>query len=292
MKRSFTPLLAGLAMACASPNWATAQRQEFKQHISKEFTLDKGVNGTLALYNLNGPIDIVGYAGDKILVEIDEMISADDTATLETGKREFKLGFAQTPDTIQVYIAEPYDSRPHKWENRWNYNDNRRIEYEYQLGFIIKVPFNTSLDISTVNEGDIQVRDVTGSLRVNNVNGPITIKNAKGVTRARTINGDVTVNYTDLPPGESDYYTLNGTLSVTYPAALSADLQFKSMNGAFYTDFPNLEVLPVRVTKNVQKSGATTVYKLNIDKQVRVGSGGKLFKFETMNGNIYIKKQS
>jgi DUF4097 and DUF4098 domain-containing protein YvlB len=154
------------------------------------------------------------------------------------------------------------------------------------------VPFNTSLDISTVNEGDIQVKDVTGSLRVNNVNGPITIKNAKGVTRARTINGDVTVNYADLPPGESDYYTLNGTLSVTYPAALSADLQFKSMNGAFYTDFSNLEILPVRVTKNVEKSGARTVYKLNIDKQVRVGSGGKLFKFETMNGNIYIKKQS
>jgi len=292
MKKSFTPLLAGLAMACAFPNGAIAQRQEYKQHISKEFTLDKGVNGTLALYNLNGPIDIVGYAGDKILVEIDELISADDSTTLETGKREFKLGFDQTPDTIQVYIAEPYDSRPHKWEGRWSYNDNRRIEYEYQLGFIIKVPFNTSLDISTVNEGDIQVKDVTGSLRVNNVNGPITIKNAKGITRARTINGDVTVNYADLPPGESDYYTLNGTLSVTYPAALSADLQFKSMNGAFYTDFPNLEVLPVRVTKNVEKSGATTVYKLNIDKQVRIGSGGKLFKFETMNGNIYIKKQS
>lgn len=292
MKKVLIPLLGGMGLVCFTLTGASAQRQEYKQHISKEFSFDKGVNGVLALYNLNGPINVEGYSGDKVLVEIDELISADDLETLETGKREFKLGFDQTTDTIQVYIAEPFDSRPHRWENGWGWRNDRRIEYGYKLAFTVKVPFSISLELSTVNEGDIKVRDVTGSLRVNNVNGPISIKNAKGATRARTINGDVTVNYLDLPPSESEYYTLNGTLSVTYPAALSATLQFKSMNGAFYTDFPNWEVLPVRVTKNVEKSGATTIYKLNIDKQVQIGNGGKLFKFETMNGNIYIKKQS
>jgi hypothetical protein len=31
---------------------------------------------------------------------------------------------------------------------------------------------------------------------------------------------------------------------------------------------------------------------LIIDKQIRIGDGGRLFKFETLNGNIYIKRQA
>jgi len=292
MKKLFTVLLAVPGLVCCSRTGANAQRQEYKQHISKEFTLQKGAESVLALYNLNGSLNVEGYAGDKVMIEVDEKITAEDTGTLETGKREFKLAFEQTTDSILVYIAEPFDSRPCRNCGRWHNWGDRNIEYEYELSFTVKVPYQMNLDISTVNKGDVTVQEVSGSLRVNNVNGRITIKDAKGTTWAHTINGNLTVNYLTAPPGDSEYYTLNGKLSVTYPADLSADLQFKSMNGGFFTDFPNWEVLPVKVTKNVQKSGSGTVYKLNIDKQVRIGSGGKLFKFETMNGNIYIKKQA
>jgi hypothetical protein len=46
------------------------------------------------------------------------------------------------------------------------------------------------------------------------------------------------------------------------------------------------------VEKNRQQTGDGVMYKLNVAKQVKIGSGGKLFKFETMNGDIYVKKQS
>jgi len=189
-----------------------------------------------------------------------------------------------------AYIAEPFDTRPHRWE-RWDGND-RRIDYDFQLAYTVRVPYALNIKVSTVNHGDVKVADVAGTLDVNNVNGPITIKNAKGATKARTINGDLTVNYLDTPPAISDYYTLNGTLTVTYPASMSATCQFKSMNGSFYTDFPNVEILPAQVTKNQEKHGDGVTYKLNIANQIKIGGGGKLFKFETMNGDIYIKKQS
>lgn len=64
------------------------------------------------------------------------------------------------------------------------------------------------------------------------------------------------------------------------------------MNGAFYTDFPDVELLPPTVTKNQEKRGDGTIYKMNKDTKMRIGTGGKQFKFETLNGNIYIKKQS
>jgi hypothetical protein len=290
MKKSFFPLLAGLGIICCPGLNADAQQQEFKQHISKEFTLQKGAGGVLALYNLNGSLNVEGYSGDKVLIEVDERLTADDSQTLEIGKKEFKLGFDQTADSIIVYIAEPFDTRPcRNCDPGWNRRD---IDYDFDLAFTIKVPYHMNLDISTVNKGDITVESVSGSMRVNNVNGKITIRDAKADTWAHTINGDLTVNYLDVPTGNSEWYTLNGKLSVTFPASLSADLQFKSMNGSFYTDFPKWEVLPAKVTKNVQKNGSGTEYKLIIDKQIRIGDGGRLFKFETLNGNIYIKRQA
>jgi hypothetical protein len=290
MKNLFFPLLAGVGIICCSGLNADAQQQEFKQHISKEFTVQKGDSSVLALYNLNGSLNVEGYSGDKVLIEVDERLTADDSQTLEAGKKEFKLGFDQTADSIIVYIAEPFDTRPcHNCNRGW---DRRDIDYDFDLAFTIKVPYHMNLNISTVNKGDITVESVSGSMRVNNVNGRITIKDAKAGVRAHTINGDLTVNYLEVPTGGSDFYTLNGKLSVTFPQSLSADLQFKSWNGSFYTDFPKWEVLPAKVTKNVAKKGAGTEYQLIIDKQIRIGEGGRLFKFETMNGNIYIKRQA
>jgi len=157
---------------------------------------------------------------------------------------------------------------------------------------VVKVPFNVDLDASTVNDGDLYVKNVYGKLNINNVNGKIDIVNAKGTTRAHTINGGVTVNYLAVPPDASSYYSINGELKVTYPSSLAADISFKSMNGQFYTDFQNVEVMPSKVTKSENKSGSSTTYKLSKLSDIRFGSGGKLFKFETLNGNVYIKKQN
>ncbi|HMI60358.1 MAG TPA: hypothetical protein VK518_05600 [Puia sp.] len=289
MKRKFIPLLAGLGILCAARPAADAQ--EFKEHIKKEFPVQRAVGTVLAIYDLEGSINVEGYAGDKVVLEIDKVISAKTSEQLETGKKEFKLEFEQKSDSIIVYIAEPYDTRPHSDWQRYN-NKDRHIEYRCQLQFTVKVPYDMSLDIRTVNNGSLTIQNVNGSLKAHNVNGGIAIKNAKGATEARTINGGVTVNYLSVPTDSSSYYTLNGTLEVTYPAALSANIQFKSMNGAFYTDFENTEPLPLFVVKNIENAGKGTMYRLDVARRIKFGNGGTVLKFETMNGNIYIKKQS
>ncbi|MBS1519744.1 MAG: hypothetical protein JST50_02010 [Bacteroidetes bacterium] len=283
MKRLIIPVLAGLGICFAQ---ISASAQEFKTHISKEFTYQKGMVG---IYNLFGSVKVEGYSGNKVLMEIDETISADDKQTVEDGKKEFKLEFEQKADSIIAYISEPWDTKPHQRNRHWD--DHRNIEYRVKLEFVVKVPFNVDLDASTVNDGDLYVKNVYGTLTINNVNGKIDIVNAKGATRAHTVNGGVTVNYLTVPPDASSYYTINGELKVTYPSSLAADVSFKSMNGQFYTDFQDVEVMPSRVTKSENKSGSTTTYKLSKLSDIRFGAGGKLFKFETLNGNVYIKKQ-
>jgi hypothetical protein len=267
--------------------------EQFKEHISKQYTLQKTTGAAVTIYNLEGSIRVEGYAGDKVLIEVDKTISAKDKEILEQGKKEVKVEFEQIGDSVVAYLREPWDTRPHDWrDDNDNWNNRRRIEYNCALQFVVKVPFNVNLRVSTINDGEIFVKDVTGRLNVNNINGGIEIVNAKGTTNAHTINGDLTVNYVTNPPEASSFYTLNGKLTAIFQPNLSADLQFKSMNGGFYTDFENTEVLPPVVTKNQETKGKGTVYKLNKDTKLRIGAGGKQFKFETLNGNIYIKKQS
>ncbi|WP_428665295.1 DUF4097 family beta strand repeat-containing protein [Runella sp.] len=289
MKRFIIPFLAGVVLSCTQ---APAQTQEFKEQIAKEYTLKQNAaSSTLAIYNLNGNIKVEGYSGDKVVLEIDKTISGKTNEILEQGKAEFQLMFEQNEDSVIVYILEPYDTRPRRdWKGR---NYNKHIEYRYNLDFKVKIPYSMNLHASTINGGDVTVKDVAGALHVSNVNGAITLTNAKGPTDVRTINGNVTANYTAIPPGRSDYKTLNGDIRITYPAALSADCEFKTFHGEFYTDFENVESLPVKVVKNQdQKADKTTVYKLNTETSVRIGNGGKTFRFETFNGNIYLKKQS
>ena len=278
------PLLAGCGLCLAQ---LTAGAQEYKQHIRKQFNVQ--ANSVFALYNIAGSLKMEGYNGDKIVIEADETISSKYPNQVEKGKEEFKLGFEQKGDSVIAYIAAPFDSRPH---DRYNNHHEISIKYNYLVNYTVKVPYNTNLHVSTVNDGNISVKDVAGRLKVDNVNGAISIVNARGKTDAHTINGDLTVNYTKVPDEGSEYYTLNGKLEVVYPASLSANLQLKSFNGQFYTDFDNAVTLPAKVLTLKEKNNNATNFKLDKNSEIKIGNGGKLFKFETFNGNIYIKKQA
>lgn len=288
MKPILIPLLVGLGISCTQ---APAQKLDDKQHVSRQFTLSKSAtNSVLAIYNIDGFVNVEGYSGDKVIIEVDQTLSAKTNDVLEEGKKEFKLAFDQNADSVIAYIAEPYDSRP---KRNWTRDDrNRRIGYHAHLEFTVKVPYAMNLNVSTVNNGEVTVKDVSGLIQANNVNGAITLTNVKGATKVHTVNGNVIVNYTALPPDQSSYHTINGDIKITYPANFSADCLFKTFQGDFFTDFANVTILPARVTKNEELKGDKTVYKLSKDSQIRIGNGGKTLRFETFNGNVYIKKQS
>jgi hypothetical protein len=282
MKKSISLFLVGMILSCTN---SPAQKQVFKEHISKEFTVSSSET-TLNVYNIDGFIKVEGYAGNKIIIEIDKTISAKRDKDLEEGKSGFKLGFEQKNDEITAYISEPFDSRPDVNKHHLNID----IKYDFKVNYTIKVPYETNLRISTINEGDVTVSDVKGEIKANNVNGAITLKNTAKAYDVNTVNGDVNINYTTLPPNNAKYYTLNGDLTVTYPANLSADCNFKSFQGEFFTDFPEVEVMPSKIKKIVEKDGENTKHKLEKGSNIKIGKGGLKLNFETFNGNIYVKK--
>ncbi|GAA4457167.1 hypothetical protein GCM10023189_27460 [Nibrella saemangeumensis] len=287
MKPLLIPVLAGLVLACAQ---TSAQNLASTEKVTQEYTVANAGASTLVIYNINGFIHVEGTSGNKVSFSADKKITGKTQAGLDEGKREFKLGFEQKGDTIFAYIAEPFDTRPSRERRDWN--NRREIDYDFTVDYTVKVPRQMNVRVSTVNRGDVTVNDVAGALRLRNVNGAIELTNARGATDVHTINGNVEANYVTAPLEPSSYYTLNGDIKVTYPASLSADLQFKSFQGEFYTDFPQAEIMPVQVVKNEERRGDKTVYKLNKTTAVRIGNGGKTLRFETFNGNVYIKKKS
>lgn len=286
MKKIYHLLLAGTVSLCACTDLPA---QEFKEHVSKQFTVNaKNTEAVLTVYNIFGSIKVEGYDGDKVLLEIDKKITAKSQDEVDKGKEEFKFEMEQLQDSILVYIATPYDSRP---QQNWNRNEDRRsIRYKYYLDLVVKVPQGMRLRVSTVNDGNIQVSNVFGNLHVSNVNGSIDIENAKGITKATTVNGKLNVRYAVNPPAASTYHTINGDITVYYKTNLHAELFFKSMNGSYYTDFDNAEPISNTLVKNGEKNDKGTVYKIVKNAGVKIGNGGKQFHFETLNGNVYIKK--
>lgn len=245
----------------------------------------------LILKNVQGFVKVEGYNGTEVQIEAEKTIRANNQTKLDTGLNEFKLVFEEAGDRIFVYLEAPF-IQVKKQDDNVEYNihhDDK--DYQYKVDFTVKVPYQTSLKVSTINEGDIEVKEVRGNtMNVSNINGHLAMENIEGATIANTINGNITANYVKSPSEASNYKTINGNITVTFPDNLSADISMKTMNGEYYTNFPNVSRIASKIEKNEDHSGNRTVYKVDKSTGIRIGNGDVALNFQTLNGDIYIKE--
>jgi hypothetical protein len=279
-----------------------AWSQTYSDKITKELTFENtGGSNTLLIAGINGSIVVEGYAGDKVMVEVTRTINAKTDARLETGKRELTLGVMDRADTLMIFLDGICHSfgrqRNRKQTGTWGYNwdgcnqenDWRRDEgYDYTMDFRVKVPAQTNLILSTVNEGDIDVKQVSGVVIANNVNGSIRLKNLTSAAKAVTVNGDVDLDFEKNPSQDCRFYTLNGDIHAWFRKGLAANMNFESYNGELYTNINNLSSLPTTVEKKPTRDGIR--YQVR-DNYFKIGSGGALLDFETFNGDVILKEK-
>jgi hypothetical protein len=280
-----------------------AYAQDFSETISKEFIFEKPSPGNaLILANIFGNVKVTGYAGDKILLEVKKSIQAKTDARLERAKEELQLGIIDRADTIIIYVSDGCnqfgkrnrrvgrsDSGHEGWGYQSQFQDNCHIEYDYKMDFTLKVPVSLNLLVSTVNDGNITVENVSGAVIARNINGGIRLTDLQSQADAHTINGDVDIEYAQNPKKDCRFYSLNGDINALFQPGLSANLSFESFNGEFYTNVNALESLPLKVEKASHGEGIK--YKIN-GNLYQVGRGGALLDFETFNGNLYLKEKT
>ncbi|QNF32890.1 hypothetical protein HUW51_09145 [Adhaeribacter swui] len=282
-------MLLSLAVLTYSGLTGNAFAQKLTENISRSVSFNTPT-GTHVLYvqNIQGDVRVEGSTGDKVELTAEKTITAKTQADAEKGMREVQLKTEASGDTVYVYLEAPFIYR-RKGRMR-SMNVDKEEDYDFAFNIIVKVPRQTNLEVSTINDGEVTVANTQGTVKANNVNGPIKISNIEGTTRANTVNGNVDVTYTKNPTGDSDFRTINGKLNVVFKPNLSADFTFKTMHGEFYSDFDGLKTLPAQTVQNTKNKGTGTVYKVDSRQAMRLGKGGPTFSFETLNGNVYVRQ--
>lgn len=287
-----------MTLACCCKGFA----QQFNETIKREFVFEKQSDkNALMVANINGSVNVVGYSGDKVVVEIKKEILAKTNERLEKGKAEIQLGVIDLADTLILYVKGtcsdfgPRNQRYHRNERArkgWNYNwsswgKDCKEEYRYKMDFTVKVPYGIHLSLSTINDGDIIMEGVTGDVFADNINGSIRLAGITGATQVSSINGDIELAYDRNPSKPCRYYALNGDINIHVKKGLGASVSFESFNGSFYTNVEAIESLPVALEKRPVKNGVE--YKVN-GNRYKIGSGGVFLDIETFNGNAYLKE--
>jgi len=158
----------------------------------------------------------------------------------------------------------------------------------------IQVPFNTSLKLRCLNDGDIKVEHVSGEIDVDDLNGGVKLLNVSGAVVAHSLNEDVVVTLDQVTPGKAmSFSTMNGDVDVTLPADVKARVKLKSDNGEIYSDFdvhPEANAASPNVTDNHGKDGR---YRIQFEKGMygSINGGGPEMQFTTFNGKIYLRKK-
>ena len=266
-----------------------AQKNEFTEVIKKELEVNNAAESSLVIKNVFGSIDVEGYSGRTIQIEVERSIKAENPSDLELGKAELQLKVSEQPNRVIIRPDAPYiEFDEDKLKYRWCDN-SYDLGYEHNLNIKVKVPNTMLIDVSTVNNGEVLVENTRGNfLKAENINGGITLNNITGKTKVNCINGPVTISYANNPNEPSEYYSLNGDINISYQKALSANISFKTMNGEMFTDF-DINKQFTRTNKSIGK-GDKPRFKVEAQPVVQIGTGSVDFDFETLNGNVYIKK--
>lgn len=238
-------LVAAGALALAGP----AAAGELDEWFAQSYPLPAG--GTLSLTNVNGSVLVQGW--DEERVEIRALMTArGSTEDLERVRIEVQAGGA----ALRVVTRYPEDR-------------SSGVLVSYHL----RVPRRLRLvSVLTVN-GNIQVRDVTGTGTLRTVNGDIEVLEGAGSFSARTMNGDVRIELGEVyGAAAAAIETVNGSVVLVLASDADADLHVDSRNGDFRSE------LPLRL---LSAADAAMIHG-------RLGRGGTSLRLRTVNGGIRV----
>jgi hypothetical protein len=244
---------------------------------------------TVGVANISGSIHVTGYSGNQIQLTAVRTDEADTQALLDRAAKEVTLKTEVKDDMLQIYPDGPFrDSQSRSPFDRSPHHDGPGYKFSYDI--TLKVPTSMNLDLRNVNKGGITVENVSGHFDVNQVNGPVEMKGMAGEGSVKSVNGAVHVAFNRNPNGPCTFKTVNGTVEVGLKPGLNADLQYKTLHGGVYTDF-ELNGQPAPAAGNAERQNGKFVFRSRGHSQARIGSGGPLLSFETINGEIRIRRQ-
>ncbi len=90
-----------------------------------------------------------------------------------------------------------------------------------KLNLTIEVPSGFDLNVSTYNDGDLQISNIQGALELSDYNGSITAENISGSVLATSYNGEIKITFDKVTESTPmSFSTYNGDIDLTFPSSL------------------------------------------------------------------------
>jgi hypothetical protein len=226
---------------------------------------DPSQPGTVRIKLMNSGIAVSGYEGREVWVESSRLANGGakpDSDSNHARNVSAAVSIKEQDNVVSISPSGSDQSKPLK----------------------ARVPFKTSLSLSTMNDGDISVENVRGEIEASNMNGSILLTNIAGVVVAHSLNGKIFVRMEEVTPGKPmSFSTLNGDIEVLLPVDTKASLKLETLNGTISTEF---EI-------GAGKSGGSRNRGFGNARNVKgaINGGGPEFKFKTINGSIVLRKK-
>jgi DUF4097 and DUF4098 domain-containing protein YvlB len=243
---------------------------------------------------INGGIKVTGYSGKEVIVETVSSRRAgwpvwrdEDRRSRrdwdEEDRKEASEGLRKIPVSSSAFEVEEDDNRIVVSVQSWH----------SPVDVSMKVPVRTSLDLQCVNDGNIEVENVTGEVEAENINGSIVLKGISGSLVAYVQNGNLVAELKSVTRGQPmSFASFNGDVDVTLPADVKTTVKISTHTGDAYSDF-DIGVVdkPVQVLEE-NKEDTDGRYRVRIFDAFygSINGGGPEFDFSTFNGDIYIRK--
>jgi len=257
---------------------------------SHELRFDGAGTRTVDVRIIQGSIRVAPSRDGRVRLDVERHIRAETAADADLAEREVLPQILDGAATVGIVVrddrgqacGEPHDRPSSRRE---------RPTYQVTTDVAVAMPADAALRLCTINGEEIRVDGIGGDFDLSNVNGRIAMTGARGSGRAVTVNGEVRVEFAASPARETAFRTVNGEVRVTFPETLNGDLKLKTFNGGLFTDF-DVTAVPVPATVTRETRGATRIYRSNDFTTIRVGRGGPLLTFETLNGDVRILRAS
>jgi len=221
---------------------------------------------------LSARIEVIGEDREDALFEV----------TIAEGQRKIV-----TPSGTQTLTNAGYSLEIDEHENSITFDTDWR---QNKVSVVARIPRRADLDLSTIENGEIIVTNISGNLELSNVNGPITASGISGSVIADSVNDFIDLSFVAIDDANaSSLETVNGNLTVRLPAKMGVQIHLDTSQGEIFSDFEvDVQTSNPTVIRNDNDNGS----EVRIESVIiaNINGGGSIIRMNTLNGDINIRK--
>ena len=259
--------------------------------VEKKYSLplsDPSKPASLEIELYNGTVTIEGYNGKTV-----EII-----ADISDAKQDGKLNKKMKPK-LNKHGSKPRSTEGLKVVNKSMMRleieeDDNEVEITSELmnqhvNLVVKVPMASSLDIEVYQGGDINIKNISGSIELESYQGSIIATGISGPIVAETAGTDIVVSFSDFDKANPSSLTSHtGNVDITLAKNVSANVNVQTYQGELYSGLTQ-EFIAVDEVKENKKSGKQKIVIGGI-LQAKVNGGGQDLSLISYSGNLYVRK--